>query len=57
MFGVSEAGQDVSFPEMYRIEQELGRVVQADPAVATIAMELSPASAAPRRTTGACSSP
>jgi len=40
LFGVSEAGQDVSFPEMSRIQQELGAIVQADPAVATIAMAL-----------------
>jgi HAE1 family hydrophobic/amphiphilic exporter-1 len=40
LFGTSEAAQDVSFPEMKRIQEELGAVVQADPAVATIAMAL-----------------
>jgi HAE1 family hydrophobic/amphiphilic exporter-1 len=40
LFGTSEAGQDVSFPEMYKLQQQLGAVVQADPAVASIAMAL-----------------
>ena len=40
LFGTSEAGQDVSFHEMVRIQEQLGAVVQADPAVATIAMGL-----------------
>jgi HAE1 family hydrophobic/amphiphilic exporter-1 len=40
LFGTSEAGQDVSFPEMMRIQQQLGAIVQADPAVASIAMGL-----------------
>ena len=57
MFGISEAAQDISFAEMYKLQQELGAIVQADPAVATIAMGSAPASAAPRRTTAACSSP
>ena len=32
--------QDVSFPEMYELQEQLGAIVQADPAVATIAMGL-----------------
>ena len=40
LFGTSEAGQDVSFPEMMRIQEQLGAIVQADPAVDTIAMAL-----------------
>ena len=40
LFGTSEAGQDVSFAEMYRLQQQLGAIVQADPAVDTIAMGL-----------------
>ncbi len=34
----SEASQDVSFAEMLRQQEALGRIVQADPAVATVAM-------------------
>ena len=40
MFGTSEAGQDISFAEMSRIQEQLGAIVQADPAVDTIAMAL-----------------
>ena len=40
LFGTSEAGQDVSFPEMVRLQEQVGAIVQADPAVATIAMGL-----------------
>jgi HAE1 family hydrophobic/amphiphilic exporter-1 len=52
MFGVSEAGQDVSFHEMYRIQQELGAVVQADPAVATIAMGIGAGVGSPAQNNG-----
>jgi HAE1 family hydrophobic/amphiphilic exporter-1 len=52
LFGVSEAGQDVSFPEMYRIQQELGAVVQADPAVATIAMGIGAGVGSPAQNNG-----
>ncbi|TMJ81700.1 MAG: multidrug efflux RND transporter permease subunit [Alphaproteobacteria bacterium] len=34
----SEAAQDISFSDMKRHQEELGQIVQADPAVATIAM-------------------
>jgi len=34
----SEAGQDISFADMKRHQEELGAIVQADPAVASIAM-------------------
>ena len=40
LYGTTESGQDVSFPVMYRLQQEVGRVVMADPAVDTIAMGL-----------------
>jgi hydrophobic/amphiphilic exporter-1 (mainly G- bacteria), HAE1 family len=40
LFGTTEAGQDVSFQEMYRLQEEVGRIVQADPAVAAMAMGL-----------------
>jgi hydrophobic/amphiphilic exporter-1 (mainly G- bacteria), HAE1 family len=40
LFGTTEAGQDVSFQEMYRLQEEVGRVIQADPAVASMAMGL-----------------
>ena len=36
----SEAGQDISFAEMKRRQEELGKIVQADPDVATIAMAI-----------------
>jgi HAE1 family hydrophobic/amphiphilic exporter-1 len=36
----SEANQDVSFAEMKRLQEELGRVVMTDPDVATIAMNI-----------------
>ena len=34
----SEAAQDISFADMKRHQEELGQIVQADPAVATVAM-------------------
>ena len=40
LFGTSEAGQDVSFTEMSRLQEQLGAIVQADPAVDTMAMAL-----------------
>jgi HAE1 family hydrophobic/amphiphilic exporter-1 len=40
LFGTTEAGQDVSFKEMYRLQEEVGRIVQADPAVQAMAMGL-----------------
>ena len=36
--GVSEASQDISFAEMKRHQEELSEIVQADPAVDSIAM-------------------
>jgi HAE1 family hydrophobic/amphiphilic exporter-1 len=36
----SEANQDVSFAEMKRLQEELGKVVMTDPDVATIAMNI-----------------
>jgi HAE1 family hydrophobic/amphiphilic exporter-1 len=38
--GVSEAAQDISFADMKRHQEELGKIVQADPDVATIAMAI-----------------
>ena len=40
LFGTTEAGQDVSFAEMYKLQQRAGAIVMADPAVATMAMGL-----------------
>ncbi len=40
IYGTSEASQDISFADMYRHQEELGKIVQADPAVATVAMAL-----------------
>src|ERR1700722_11216167 len=40
LYGTTESGQDVSFPVMYRLQQEVGRIVMADPAVDTVAMGL-----------------
>jgi HAE1 family hydrophobic/amphiphilic exporter-1 len=37
---ISEAGQDVSFAEMTRLQEEIGRIAQADPDVASIAMAI-----------------
>jgi HAE1 family hydrophobic/amphiphilic exporter-1 len=36
----SEAGQDISFAEMKRKQEELGKIVMSDPDVATIAMNI-----------------
>jgi hydrophobic/amphiphilic exporter-1 (mainly G- bacteria), HAE1 family len=38
--GQSEAAQDISFAEMTRRQQELGRIVAADPDVANVAMSV-----------------
>jgi HAE1 family hydrophobic/amphiphilic exporter-1 len=38
--GTSEAAQDVSYAEMTRIQTQLGKIVQADPAVAGVAMSI-----------------
>ena len=40
LFGTTEAGQDVSFHDMYRLQQEVGNIVMADPSVDTMAMGL-----------------
>ncbi len=40
IFGTTVAAQDVSFPAMYKLQEQVGRIVQADPAVATMAMGL-----------------
>jgi len=40
LFGTTEAGQDVSFAQMYKLQEQAGAVVMADPAVATMAMGL-----------------
>jgi hydrophobe/amphiphile efflux-1 (HAE1) family protein len=40
IFGTTVAAQDVSFPTMYKLQEQAGRIVQADPAVATMAMGL-----------------
>ncbi|MBV9290035.1 MAG: efflux RND transporter permease subunit [Hyphomicrobiales bacterium] len=40
LYGTTEAAQDVSFPEMHRLQEEAGKIVQADPAVATVGMGL-----------------
>ena len=40
LFGTTEAGQDVSFAEMYKLQQRAGAIVMADPAVETMAMGL-----------------
>jgi HAE1 family hydrophobic/amphiphilic exporter-1 len=37
---ISEAGQDVSFVEMTRIQEEIGKIAQADPDVASVAMAI-----------------
>ena len=36
----SEASQDISFADMKRHQEELGKIVMADPAVATVAMNI-----------------
>ena len=38
--GISEGAQDISFADMYRHQEELGKIVQADPDVASVAMAL-----------------
>ncbi|MBN8968897.1 MAG: multidrug efflux RND transporter permease subunit [Rhizobiales bacterium] len=38
--GASQAAQDISFADMMRVQEELGKVVQADPDVASIAMAI-----------------
>jgi hydrophobic/amphiphilic exporter-1 (mainly G- bacteria), HAE1 family len=38
--GASEAAQDISFDDMKRHQEELGKIVQADPDVATVAMAI-----------------
>jgi len=40
LFGTTEAGQDVSFHQMYKLQEQAGAVVMADPAVDTMAMGL-----------------
>src|SRR5271165_3513062 len=40
LFGTTEAGHDVSFAEMYKLQQEVGKIVMDDPAVDTMAMGL-----------------
>ncbi len=40
IFGTTVAAQDVSFPAMYKLQEQIGKIVQADPAVASMAMGL-----------------
>jgi hypothetical protein len=40
LFGTTEAGQDVSFAQMYKLQEQAGEIVMADPAVDTMAMGL-----------------
>jgi HAE1 family hydrophobic/amphiphilic exporter-1 len=40
LYGTTEAAQDVSFHEMYRLQEEVGRIMIADPAIDTVAMGL-----------------
>ncbi len=40
LYGTTEAAQDISFPKMYRLQEEAGKIVQADPAVAAVGMGL-----------------
>jgi HAE1 family hydrophobic/amphiphilic exporter-1 len=40
LFGTTEAGQDVSFTQMYKLQEQAGAIVMADPAVDTMAMAL-----------------
>jgi HAE1 family hydrophobic/amphiphilic exporter-1 len=40
LFGTSDASQDISFQGMYKLQEQLGAIVQADPGVATVAMAL-----------------
>ncbi len=40
VFGTTEAGQDISFAAMYKLQEEAGAIVMADPAVDTMAMGL-----------------
>jgi len=50
----AEASQDISFADMKRHQEELGKIVMADPGVASIAMNIG-GSAGPA-TTATCSS-
>ena len=40
LYGTTEAAQDVSFPEMYRLQEQAGKIIQADPAVDAVGMGL-----------------
>ncbi len=40
LFGVTEGGQDISFSDMKRRQEALGKIVQADPDVATVGMQI-----------------
>ena len=40
LYGTTEAAQDVSFAEMYKLQQRAGAIVMADPGVQTMAMGL-----------------
>ena len=52
LYGTTESGQDVSFPVMYRLQQEVGRIVMADPAIDTVAMGLGSGVGAAAQNTG-----
>ena len=40
VFGTTEAGQDISFPAMYKLQEQAGAIIMKDPDVATMAMGL-----------------
>src|SRR5262249_9703865 len=50
--GISEAAQDVSFAEMMRRQEALGKIIGEDQAVATYAMALGAAASPPSPTNG-----
>ena len=52
LYGTTESGQDVSFPVMYRLQLEVGRIVIADPAIDTVAMGLGSGVGAAAQNTG-----
>ena len=40
LYGTTEAGQDISFPAMYKLQEQAGAIIMSDPAVGTMAMGL-----------------
>ena len=56
MIGTTDAAQDISFDAMSALQQQVNKIVLADPAVSSVVAAVGAGVAGRRRTTAACTS-